>query len=195
MVDNGAFTFWTHGAETDSSWWEDFYLWAERWLAYPTTWAVIPDVIDGDEAENDRLLAAWPFGERGAPVWHMHESLERLVGLVTAWPKVCIGSSGAFARLGSRHWHRRMEQVFNAVWQEGPSAPYLHLLRGLAQVKSGIYPFASVDSTGIAQNHARELRERGRTALELADEWDRLQCPAAWRGREQLALAAAGGHG
>ncbi len=45
MLDNGAFSKWKRGAETD---WPAFYKWCERWLGYPTTWAVIPDVIDGE---------------------------------------------------------------------------------------------------------------------------------------------------
>jgi hypothetical protein len=37
--------------------------------------AVVPDVIDGTEADNDALLTEWPLGWFfGAPVWHMHET-------------------------------------------------------------------------------------------------------------------------
>src|SRR5262245_59192430 len=78
MLDNGAYNRWRTGRPTD---WPDYYRWCERWLEYPTTWAVIPDVIDGDEADNDRLICEWPFGERGAPVWHLHEPIQRLCEL------------------------------------------------------------------------------------------------------------------
>ena len=84
MLDNGAYTAWTQNRPTD---WPGYYHWCYRWLAYQTTWAVIPDVIDGDDEENDALIEAWPFGYRGAPVWHMHETLDRLLRLAEAWPR------------------------------------------------------------------------------------------------------------
>jgi len=35
----------------------------EEWRRHPGfDWAIIPDVIDGDEAANDALVTAWPFG-------------------------------------------------------------------------------------------------------------------------------------
>ncbi len=39
---------------------------------------MIPDVIGSTEKENDDLLAEWPHGERGVPVWHLNESIGRL---------------------------------------------------------------------------------------------------------------------
>ena len=50
MLDNGAFSKWKRGAVTD---WEKYYTWADEWLDYPTTWAVIPDVIDAGSQEQD----------------------------------------------------------------------------------------------------------------------------------------------
>ena len=38
MLDNGAFSKWRSGRETD---WPAYYEFAERWLAFPTTWAAI----------------------------------------------------------------------------------------------------------------------------------------------------------
>jgi hypothetical protein len=46
MLDNGAFTFWRKGGAVD---WDGYYDWCGRWLEHWTTWAVIPDVIDGTE--------------------------------------------------------------------------------------------------------------------------------------------------
>jgi hypothetical protein len=43
MLDNGAFSKWNSGKAVD---WSGFYVWCDRWLDYPTTWAVIPDEID-----------------------------------------------------------------------------------------------------------------------------------------------------
>ena len=100
MLDNGAFSFWRQNVATD---WPGYYRWCAQWLEHWATWAVIPDVIDGTEEENDALLAEWPFGGRGAPVWHMHESLGRLGRLVEGWPLVCIGSSGDYSEIGRAH--------------------------------------------------------------------------------------------
>src|SRR5581483_10759146 len=72
MLDNGAYSFWTSERAPD---WDEYMTWAEGWLDYPTTWAVIPDAIDGGEDENDALLVKW-FQRglpKGAPVWHLHE--------------------------------------------------------------------------------------------------------------------------
>jgi hypothetical protein len=164
MLDNGAFSFWRTGKATD---WDAFYDWAEPWLEFPTTWAVIPDVIDGSEEENDMLLVKW-FQRRlpkGAPVWHLHESLDRFQRLCHGYERVCIGSSGQFATVGSDAWHRRMEQA--PTW--------LHMLRGMA-LSGSQYPFASVDSTDIARNHNRPQN----TPRLLADRWDGLQNPRRW---------------
>ena len=66
MLDNGAFSRWRAGKPTD---WPGYYAWAEQWLEYQTTWAVVPDVIDGDAAANDELIRQWPHGRRqAAPV-------------------------------------------------------------------------------------------------------------------------------
>ena len=179
MLDNGAFTFWRTGRASD---WVAFYDWAEPWLDYPTTWAIIPDYIDGDTAENDRLVSEWPHGEKnGSPVWHMHEPIERLLSLCQSWGRVCFGSSGQYATVGDDRWRGRADDAFNALSRVG-KIPWIHMLRGMALAGSE-YPFASVDSTDIARNH-----NRGVPARKMADRWDALQCPATWKIREQLSM-------
>jgi len=105
MLDNGAFSKWRSGGTTD---WPAFYDWCDPWLDFPTTWAVIPDVIDAGTQEQDALLREWPFGHKGAPVWHMDEPISRLVRLTEEWPKVCIGSTSEYAvifrMLGPHGW-------------------------------------------------------------------------------------------
>lgn len=188
MLDNGAFSAWKSGKATD---WPGYYAWAERWLEYPTTWAVIPDVVEGDEAANDALVAEWPFGDRGAPVWHMHESIERLLTLAERWPRVCVGSSAEYATVGNARWRHRMDAALNALCGgSGPVPVWLHMLRGMSLAGSE-YPFASVDSTDIAFNHfrARNARAEGVDhALEMALRWDGKQCPSRWAYREQTTL-------
>jgi hypothetical protein len=184
MLDNGAFSFWRSGRATD---WPSYYAWCERWLEHRTTWAVIPDVIDGTEEENDRLIEEWPFGHRGAPVWHLHEPVARLLRLAGEWPTVCIGSSGAYSTVGSPAWHRRMAEGMNALCGSGPAPVWLHMLRGMAMVEAG-YPFASVDSTDIARNHNRPSNP---DPLAMALRWDGRQAPARWSHLEQLGFGEA----
>lgn len=178
MLDNGAFTFWKQGGTPD---WPSYYQWCARWLEHWTTWAVIPDVIDGTEAENDALIAEWPFGDRGAPVWHMHESLNRLRFLVSEWPLVCIGSSGEYATLDTPAWRRRMAEAMGmACDARGVPFTRLHMLRGLAYA-GGPYPFYSADSTNVARNHAGTNGGRPRkSALRMVSEIDARQTPARW---------------
>ncbi len=172
MLDNGAFSFWKSGKPTD---WRGFYTWCETWLEYRTTWAVIPDVIEGDEQANDSLIAEWPHGARGAPVWHVHEPIKRLLRLCETWPRICIGSSGQFATVGDDKWRRRMDQVFWELCRGGPVPVWLHMLRGMKLSKSK-YPFASVDSTDVARNHNRPHNLAG----VMAATWDAHNCPARW---------------
>ena len=182
MLDNGAFSKWKSGKETN---WPAYYSWAEKWLGYPTTWAVIPDVIDGGSQLQDALLREWPFGHKGAPVWHMDEPLSRLERLCDEWPRVCIGSTAEYAVVLSDSWVRRMDECWNKLSQGRQFLPVIHMLRGM-QLSGERWPFASVDSTDIAQNHHRPQN----TPRKMADMWDALQCPGQWSEQpEQLELA------
>jgi hypothetical protein len=190
MLDNGAFTAWTRGAPVKD--WDPYYRWVEPWLDYWTTWAVIPDVIDGDETANDRLVSEWPHGDRGAPVWHLHESLDRLARLADEWPLVCLGSSGAYRTVASPAWHARMSAAMDVACDEnGRPRTRLHMLRGL-DLSDGPYPFYSADSTNVARNHGgavrngRPRRSPGRMAADI----DARQPVARWKriSYEPLAL-------
>jgi hypothetical protein len=184
MLDNGAFSAWQRGVVID---WEEWARWAEQWLAYPTTWAVAPDVIDGDETANDILLSRYGHWDDLVPVWHLHESLERLGRLVDAYDgRVCFGSSAEYATVGSVAWHRRVSQAFDTLADEFGRVPWVHMLRGM-QAAAWHYPFASVDSTDVARNHNRP----GNTARGMAERWDALQCPARWQPVDQLEIVGA----
>lgn len=180
MLDNGAFSLWRAGKPTD---WPGFYRWCETWLDYKTTWAVIPDVISGDESANDALIAEWPFGDRGAPVWHLHESIDRFRRLCERWPRVCIGSSGDYSAVDNPRWRQRMDDAMLAICAPGAAPPvWLHMLRGMKMAKRK-YPFASVDSTDIARNH--HLLHQG--AGLMAAVWDSHNCPPRWSGPDPFA--------
>lgn len=171
MLDNGAFSFWRSKKPTD---WNRYYAWSEEWLQYRQNWAVIPDVIDAGVEANDALIAQWPHGDSGAPVWHTDEPVSRLLKLAEKWSKICIGSSGSH-KPRTAAWHRVMEDAMNQLCGNGPSPVWLHMLRGMA-LGGSPYPFASVDSTDIARNHHLP----GKNAKTMADRWDAMQCPALW---------------
>lgn len=173
MLDNGAYSFWKQGKRVD---WLGYKLWAMKWLDFHTTWAVIPDVIDCSETENDALIDSWGVRRQSAPVWHIHESFGRLERLISRFDRVCFGSSGEFAQIGSTKWNNRMNEAFNRICKGSGRPPaWIHMLRGMS-LSGSDYPFASVDSTDIARNHEQEP---GR-ARAMADRWDAAQCPGRW---------------
>jgi hypothetical protein len=182
LWDNGAFSAHTRGLRID---WRDYYRWLEPRLAAPH-WAVIPDVIGGGEAENDALLAEWPYpAARSAPVWHLHESLGRLERLSDEWPIICFGSSAQFWDVGSALWERRVDEAWEVLARRR-FWPWVHMLRGLSVAGGGRWPFASADSANVARNH----KDTGRCPLCMAREIDRRQSPLRWHGpaREQTAF-------
>lgn len=161
-IDNGAFSAWRKGKPVKD--WAEFYDWAASCKRIPSCdFAVVPDVIDGDEADNDALLAEWPLPRHfGAPVWHMHESLDRLERMAADWPRVCIGSSGEFATVGTGAWWGRIDQAMRVVCnQEGEPLVRLHGLRMLNPDVFTRLPFASADSTNIGQNVGLDQAWRG----------------------------------
>ncbi len=152
-LDNGAFSAWRKGeAVTD---WSGYYAWAAAGKRIPSCdFAVIPDVIDGAEADNDALVAEWPLPRWfGAPVWHLHETLGRLDRLADEWPRVCLGSSGAYAQIGTDRWWRRMHEAMRVICDDaGQPRCRLHGLRMLDPRIFSRFPFASADSTNIGRN-------------------------------------------
>lgn len=164
-VDNGAFSAWRSGAPVTD--WNPFYEWVAELHRYPAfDFAVIPDVIDGSEADNDALLAEWPWRETaphiGAPVWHLHESLERLERLVANWPRVCLGSSAEFSQIGTPHWWIRMAEAMDVICDKaGRPCAKIHGLRMLDPAIYTKFPFASADSTNIGRNIGIDQAWRG----------------------------------
>lgn len=151
IFDNGAFTVWRLGGQLDVP---GYVRWCEQWRRHPGfDWALIPDVIDGDEAANDALLADWPRHIRGVPVWHMHESIDRLVRLGHEWPVVALGSSGQWSRPGTSGWWHRISEAMNELCDdEGRPPCRLHGLRMLDPQVFSRLPLASADSTNAAVN-------------------------------------------
>lgn len=149
-LDNGAFSVWKRGAVVD---WQGYYQWVEAWRRHPGfDWALVPDVIEGDEAANDALLADWPLGKvAGVPVWHFHESMERLARLAAGWPRIALGSSGRYATPGTASWWGRMQQVMDAVCENGRPKVKIHGLRMLSPHIVEHVPFSSADSAYVSR--------------------------------------------
>ena len=152
-LDNGAWPFFSGGGgPIDVSAYLDF---VDQWRRHPSfAWALIPDKIDGEEEENDELIRTWPYGPHvGVPVWHMHESLEKLACLIERFPRVAIGSSGDWVHIGTMRWWARMAEAMEAACdKDGRPKTKLHGLRQMDPEVFSIVPYASVDSTNVARN-------------------------------------------
>lgn len=152
VLDNGAFPAWMKGIVYDFG---GFAEWAAKWIKHPAVeWCVIPDRIDGSEADNDALLRDWGMPAAvSVPVWHMHESVARLERLAADFPRVALGSSGEFATVGTEAWWLRMADAMDAICDdEGRPLVKLH---GLRMLDPGVFsklPLSSADSTNVARN-------------------------------------------
>lgn len=190
-LDNGTFPAWVKGVPYDPRGYRE---WAARWLKHPAVdWAVIPDVIDGDEATNDGHLEAWDLPRaQSVPVYHMHERFIRLERLVNTYPRVAIGSSGAFASIGTRRWWSRMAEIMDvACDKEGLPRCKLHGLRQLDPVITSQVPYSSADSTNAARSSAYDSRwvgpyqpaSREVRMIVIMDRIERHACASRWNRR------------
>jgi hypothetical protein len=153
ILDNGAFTHWKKGkGSIDIEKYKDFVQKHDNNENY--TWNFIPDIIDGSERANDAYLEKWfnVYGDyKSVPVWHYHESLERLSNLSKVFDVVALGSSADYSVIGTPHWHQRTKTIFN-YYLENELSCKLHGLRMLNKKIFTLYPYYSGDSTNIARN-------------------------------------------
>lgn len=114
-LDNGAFSAWMSGNPVQD--WSAYYAWVENVSRHAACdFAVIPDCIDGGEADNDALMREWPHGKFiGVPVWHLHESMERLERMAADYPRIALGSSGEYTAVGTARWWTRMNEVMRVL--------------------------------------------------------------------------------
>lgn len=199
-VDNGAFSAWRSGEPVED--WEPYYNWVKTVYRHPAfDFAVIPDVIDGGEKENDALVEEWPWTKTtpwvGAPVWHMHESPGRLRRLAEQFPRVCIGSSGRFSQIGTGEWWGRMGDAFRVLCDaNGQPMCKLHGLRMLDPRIFGKLPLSSADSTNIARNIGIDAKWNGAyspasketRALIMRDRIESHQSAPSWRYAESISV-------
>jgi hypothetical protein len=198
MLDNGAFGAWKSGQPITN--WEGYYKWVQEWSQHPGyDFAVIPDVIDGDEDANNSLIVTWykrvPAWVSCAPVWHLHESIERLDWLVKTHrtQRVCLGSSGEYAQPGTDRWWDRMAEAMKVCCDEqGRPRCRLHGLRMLDPAIFHRLPLASADSTNAVRN-ANQVKRFGmycpptlsQRMATIADRIEAHQSAAVWLSREE----------
>lgn len=176
VFDNGAFSAWRSGNPITN--WKPYYEWVKEWIRHPgLDWVIMPDVIGGTELENDMAIAdylnwsgwrgapdeikRWHLSDRSVPVWHMHESIDRLKRLCIGWPRIAIGSSGDYDNVGSPLWTDRIHEAFEAISVNGQPISKVHGLRMMDPAIFHRFPFTSVDSTNVAQNASREAKKHG----------------------------------
>lgn len=165
-IDNGAYSAWTASTEFDI---EGFAEFISVWHRHPAhDWYVIPDVIGGSEDENNRIRAHWQnlctssMWDCGVPVWHLHESLELLQFFTVAYKRVCIGSSGEYAQIGTWQWMARMSEAMSVLCDsDGMPKIKIHGLRMLDPTIFSRFPFSSADSTNVARNIGMDGRWKG----------------------------------
>jgi hypothetical protein len=177
FFDNGAYSEWQAALNRGQQWfiredWSDYYAWLETRLFQPGRWAVIPDAPGAPSQLNDALVQEWPFGRRGAPLWHMDGPIERLLRLLERFDRVCFGWVGEFdpstgkIRKDQRSvdcpaFHDRMEEVAKAL---GNTWPEIHMMRGAAVAFD--YPFGSADTSSLGKNgHDYD------SSLDFGDPW------------------------
>jgi hypothetical protein len=160
VFDNGAFSAWKRGYALDV---EGYTRWVEQWHRHPGfDWALIPDVIDGDEDDNDAMLRDWPRRlRRAVPVWHLHEDIGRLQRLCRDYETVALGSSGQWATPGTADWWMRMVEAMSVACDDlGRPLARLHGLRMLNPAVFTRLPLASADSTNVGMNCNARCWER-----------------------------------
>lgn len=157
-LDNGAFTFWKRADKEGRPKLIEYAAWVRKWRGHPSfDWCIIPDSIDGDELENDGLISQWfnvasvPIHEC-VPVWHLHESNDRLKRLCRLYPRVALGSSGAYSDPGGSLWWERIANALDDICVDGIPMSKLHGLRMLNPTIFSQIPLSSADSTNVARN-------------------------------------------
>lgn len=161
VLDCGAYSAWRKGERHDYA---GYLEWCRFWLKHPCVqWCIIPDVIDGTEEENDALIDEWPLPAAvSVPVFHMHESLNRLRRLMQRFPRIAIGSSGEYAEIGTSKWWNRMAEIMEVLC-DADGMP-LVMIHGLRMLDTGIFsrlPLSSADSCNVARNIGLDTRWRG----------------------------------
>lgn len=198
--DNSAFSFWRKQLAIMD--WGKYFRMVDEWKYHPRfEFAIIPDVVDGTEADNRELLGTWHKrmgpSDRGVPVWHLHESLSYLQYLIDHYPMIAFGSSGQWKTPGTEAWFTRMDAAMSVLCDDyGRPKSRAHGLRMLRSDIVRRYPFYSCDSTSVAQNMGLTRRfgtypasTTWQRAEQIARTIEAVVSPAVWvRTEEQYVL-------
>jgi hypothetical protein len=193
-LDNGAFSSWSSGERVD---YEGYVDWCAEWMRHPGfDWAVIPDIIDGSPEENDEYISRWPSDIQGVPVWHLHESTDRLLNLANSWPRIALGSSGAYRSPGTDIWWGRVGDAMSAICDDsGRPITRLHGLRMLNTEVFRYLPLASADSCNAAINSGSLSRfgmytppSSAQRAEVIASRIEMINSSPVWAGAKQEKL-------
>lgn len=192
-VDNGAFSFWKSGKKTD---WESYYKWVDDVRKYPNfDWAVIPDVIEGKESDNNMLMELWPFPGIGVPVFHLHESNERLTWICKNYKRIAIGGSCQYKQVGGKEWWERINEVMDLLCdKDGRPTVKIHGLRMLDHDIVCNLPLSSADSCSLGINVGLDASWNGRNqpltkearAMILRHRIEHYNSPIRWQRVEVL---------
>lgn len=189
VFDNGAYPKWRKGEKVVD--WLPYRGWVDEYAMHPAfDWFVIPDVIDGDEHDNDNLVFEFREVKRGVPVWHLHESVTRIDRLMEmGFDRIAIGSSGEFATIKTGRWWSRMAEAMQVFCDShGRPRVKMHGLRMLDPEVFTRFPFSSADSTNVARNVGLDIRWKGTYSppnkatrgIVLANRIEAYQSPAVW---------------
>lgn len=202
VIDNGAFSAWRRGDEYRV---KDFFKFANAWFRHPSMdWCLVPDTIDADEAKNNDLINEWmdcgASVSLSVPVWHMHESIDRLFYLSSNWPRVAIGSSGQWPTPGTDSWWKRISDAMSAICdQEGRPVCRLHGLRMLNPEIFTRLPLSSADSANASVNSGSISRfgqypapSKAVRAAVIADRIEAYNSSPVWSASHQLELDICG---
>jgi hypothetical protein len=186
IFDNGSFSVWKSGKTLDVA---GYYKWVDDWRRHPGfDWCLIPDVIEGSEADNDSMISDWPFGFDGVPVWHLNESLERLETLAESWPRIAFGSTSGIEPNSKSFWLRMAEVMDVVCDKKGRPICKLHGLRMLNPEIFKIVPLASADSCTCVMNAFMPGKQFGiylpkresQRANVIADRIESYNSPPSW---------------
>jgi len=195
VLDNGAFSHWRAG-KGDIDFYE-YAKWVHEYCQHPNfDWCLIPDKIDGCEADNQDLVHKWVrsgYKAKGVPVWHLHESLEYLDYLVSNFEWVAFGSSGEWGTPNTKAWWQRMGEAMKVACDtNGRPRCKLHGLRMLNPKVFSRLPLSSADSTNAAVNSGSKDRfgmykppTKAQCAESIAARIEMHNCAPIWQPEEQ----------
>ena len=121
ILDNGAFTAWKKGITLDDAWWDGFYAWANAAMdKCPNAVCVIPDVINGNEADNLQLIAdaikgnKIKYPERAMAIWHIDKPWIHMMRGLGVLHKIGFDSADS-CNIAMNHWRNKNNVVHHVA--------------------------------------------------------------------------------